>query len=56
MCRTIKVLERVYINIIYIMPYSLNNKNYTILFTNKATFIKWGYTFTIKSKAFNLIK
>ncbi len=54
--RVIKVLKRVYINVIYIMPYSLNGKNYTILFTNKATSIKWEYTFIIKSKAFDLIR
>ncbi len=52
----IEVLERVHVNIIYIIPYNLNSKNYIILFTNKATFIKWGYTFTIKSKAFDLVK
>ncbi len=54
--RAIEVLERVHVNVIYIMPYSLNSKNYIILFTNKATSIKWEYIFIIKSKAFNLIR
>ncbi len=56
MRRIIKALERVHVNIIHITPRGLNNKNYIILFTNKATFIKWRYIFTIKSKAFNLIR
>ena len=51
----IKALKRVYINVIYIILYNLNNENYIILFINEATFIKWGYIFIIKNKAFNSI-
>ncbi len=54
--RVIEALERVHVDVIHITPRGLNGKNYTTLFINKATSIKWGYTFTIKSKAFNLIR
>jgi hypothetical protein len=56
MCRVIKVLERVHVNVIYITPRDLNGKNYIILFINEVTFIKWEYIHIIKSKAFDLIK
>jgi hypothetical protein len=56
MRRVMEVLKRVHVDVIHIMPRNLNGKNYVTLFINEATFTKWGYTFVIKSKAFDLIK
>jgi hypothetical protein len=55
-CRVIEALTRVHVNVIYITPRGLNGKNYNILFTDEVTFMKWGYTFAVKSEAFNSIK
>ncbi len=56
MCRAMEALARVHINIIYIMPRGLNSENYSILFIDEATSVKWGYTFAIKSEAFDSVK
>jgi hypothetical protein len=51
-----EALERVHVNVIHITPRGLNGENYITLFIDEVTFTKWGYTFTIKSEAFDLIK
>ena len=56
MRRVMEALKRVHVDVIYITPHSLNGKNYVTLFINEATFTKWGYTFVMKSEAFDLIK
>jgi hypothetical protein len=56
MRRVTEALARVYVNVIHITPRGLNGENYGTLFTDKVTFIKWGYTFVIKSEAFDSVK
>jgi hypothetical protein len=56
MRHVIKALKRVHVNVIHITPRGLNGENYNTLFTDEVTFIKWGYTFTVKSEAFDSVK
>jgi hypothetical protein len=56
MRRVTEALERVHVDVIHITPRGLNGKNYVTLFIDEATFTKWGYTFAIKSEAFDSVK
>jgi hypothetical protein len=54
-CRALYAFNYIYANIIYITSYSINSKNYNTLLIDDVTSAKWGYTYTIKSKAFKAI-
>jgi hypothetical protein len=56
MRRATEALERVHVDVIHITPRGLNGENYATLFTDEATSTKWGYTFAMKSEAFDSIR
>ena len=54
--RASEALERVHLDVVHFTPRGLNGENYATLFTDEATSTKWGYTFAVKSQAFDSVK
>ena len=54
--RVFDVFEKVWIDTFKITPTGYNGHKYGMIFTDKATYARWGYTFKHKGDAYECIK
>ena len=49
------MFNEVYINVVIITPKGIRKKKYAIVFTKKATLVRWAYFYKLKNGVYNAL-